>query len=369
MKNSTALPSRNTLSVSSLSIQVEVHGHENSETRDAEKDLAVKKQWNENEIEDEDEDENENADIKEEDGNEAGEERHNEGYGGGDDRHAGPEIQQAMAEDDITTDPPSGSPKLAASAVRRHPNGMLNVDPFGPSTAIYTKNQQTSPFLRLPAHVRTRIYKLALTINHVISTHNTSLVYPSAPPSVERISVSTVILLLFTSRQIYTEAALLPFGLYDFDHIIRVNPTNMGFWDRFTPKRKIWSGVPFEWSVAGGLQAYQLAAITTVSMHLYQCDWDRVPGTLPPHIEKYTGLEKVVVRYSGWQEEVEGGEGEVEVERLPREVKEEMVQSAKDLKTELMVKLRRDVDVKVVRKVEVGKGDGSLKLVFETVFP
>jgi hypothetical protein len=94
-----------------------------------------------------------------------------------------------MSDQNTTT------PRRNQRGYRKYRDGTLNVTPIGHEIALVKQNAKDSPFLRLPAELRRRVYEYVLGKDAVSTS------------SLRRFA------LLQVSRQIYLETARLPFNL------------------------------------------------------------------------------------------------------------------------------------------------------------
>ncbi|CAN9366812.1 unnamed protein product [Alternaria alternata] len=98
--------------------------------------------------------------------------------------------------------------KRPARGYHKFRNGLLNVAPKGDEKEL-TKQNRTSPLLRLPPEIRNVIWKLVLGGNVYRTWLCGRLESPSPEPK-------NVMALLRTCRQVYAEAALMPLTLTIF---------------------------------------------------------------------------------------------------------------------------------------------------------
>ncbi|KAH8731111.1 hypothetical protein GQ44DRAFT_755879 [Phaeosphaeriaceae sp. PMI808] len=93
-------------------------------------------------------------------------------------------------------------------------NGLLDVTPIGDELAICPKNSQRSALLRLPLDIRTMIWEYVLESGEIIKLFPIACVrHSKIPKPTHRFQ------LLRVCRQIYVEAALLPYTLNTFSFV------------------------------------------------------------------------------------------------------------------------------------------------------
>jgi hypothetical protein len=103
-----------------------------------------------------------------------------------------------MSDQNTTT------PRRNQRGYRKYRDGTLNVTPIGHEIALVKQNAKDSPFLRLPAELRRRVYEYVLGKDAIRLPNDDQTVSTS---SLRRFA------LLQVSRQIYLETAQLPFNL------------------------------------------------------------------------------------------------------------------------------------------------------------
>ncbi|KAF2034836.1 hypothetical protein EK21DRAFT_84956 [Setomelanomma holmii] len=90
---------------------------------------------------------------------------------------------------------------------RKFKTGLLNVTPIGDEVAICSKNAQESELLRLPPEIRAMIWRYALGYQNV---------WLSTVRPIKEASWTDRCQLLRTCRQIYSEAAMMPYKYNTF---------------------------------------------------------------------------------------------------------------------------------------------------------
>ena len=146
------------------------------------------------------------------------------------------------------------------------------------------QNQKMSPLLRLPREIRNRIYDYAFSVQFTIVRNNPS--YPTrltfragdAYPLLKRNSFAKLLAVTRVCRQIYSEAALLPFRL----NVFRIH--QLATLVKFTEY----------------MQPAQRAAITTLRLGLY--DAMRKDTLAVCDLGPFQALKRVIVetKFAPW---------------------------------------------------------------------